>query len=93
MCRHDDARRDGTRPHETCACPDDKHAAARYVRRLGAREHHHMVIKVAMQRLVGNLAFSLPWANAIVERLDVRHIALQKLGSWATGFPVGYLDI
>lgn len=91
--RDDDASRDGTRPHETCSGLDCENATARYVRRFGTRHHHHMVLKVALHSFIVNLAFSLFGTDAIVERLDVRHVALEKLGSLADGCPVRYLDI
>ena len=88
LCRDDDTRRDGTRPHETCSRLDYEHASARNVWRFGAREHHHRVLKVAVHRFVVNLAFRLSGTDAIIERLDVRHVALEKLGSLANRCPV-----
>ena len=46
-----------------------------------------------MHSFIVNLAFSLLRTDAIVEWLDVRHVALEKLGALAGGRPVRYLDI
>lgn len=47
-----------------------------------------MVLKVAMHSFIVNLAFSLSGTDAVIERLDVRHVALEKLGSLVDGCPV-----
>ena len=60
---HDYSRRRGARPCEACPRLDAEYAAAGHVWRARGRDHRDVVIKVAVDRLVVDLAFGLPGAD------------------------------
>ena len=71
---NDDASRDPACPHNARACLYREDAAAGYVGCASGREHHDIVLKIAVHRLVSDLTLGLLGSDAPGEWLDVRHI-------------------
>lgn len=82
-----------TRPHYARPRFHREDTAARNVGRLRRGQHHNVVIEVAVESLVVDLAFCLLWANAVVQRLDIRHVPRQQLRAVARWGPVRYLHV
>lgn len=79
LCRDDNPRGDRTFPHNAGTCLDNENATTRYVWRFGRRQHNNMVVEVTIYRLIVNFAFSLLRPDAIIQRLDVRHVAREQV--------------
>jgi hypothetical protein len=80
LCRDDHPTRHVTRPHDTRSRLDRKHIPARHIRRPRRSQGRNVVLKVAMDDLVAELAFRLSRSDGGVEGLDVRHVTSEQFG-------------